>query len=59
MKETKLEYPIAQYSKDGTYVKTYFYQHELIEDRFNVRLVRDCCRGYISSHKGYIWKYKN
>ena len=50
---------INQYSKDGTFIKTWESLHE-IERELGLQATNicKCCKGKIKSLGGYIWKYE-
>lgn len=49
---------ILQYSIDNNYIKEWTYD-ELLNNQFNIKTIRNNCKGRTKTSQGYIWKFKN
>lgn len=52
--------PIDQYDKCGRFIRTYFggaLEACIINNFKNPTTITKCCKGKLSSYKGYMWKY--
>ena len=53
-----LKIPVAQYSKDGNFIRVYDSAVDIEKELgFNKSCIRDCCRGKQKTAYGYVWKY--